>query len=617
MDHPRQHSQSTEWSLHCSMLSFRLKGRRTPPGQHCQSTEWSLHCSMLSFRLKGRWTPPGQHCRAQSDLFTVQCCSFRLKGRLTSPSQHCQNTELSLHCSMLSFRLKGRLITCKTLSEHRVISSLFNVVIDTQRQMDPTQSTQFRAQSDLFTVQMSPWSFREQRLKGRLDGPPMCKTLSEHRVISSLFNVVIQTQRQVDPQSTLSEHRVISSLFNVIIETQRQIDLPQSTLSEHRVISSLFNVIMRLKGRWTAPSQHCQSTELSLHCSMLQMRLKDRWTPQNSVRAQSDLFTVQCCHSDSKDRPPQMSTVWSPWDSKAESHVSEHRVISSLFNVVIQRQRSSHIVRQTVQWIFRPPMDPLCAKHCQSTEWSLHCSMLSLQTLKAIADQSTELSLHCSPWTPFNTVRAQSDLFTVQCCHWDSIADGPPPVKPLSEHRVISSLFNVVIQTQRQMDPLQSNTVRAQMWSLHCSMLSFRLKGRWTPPKSTLSEHRVISSLFNVVIETQRQMDLNSVQSSEISSLSAVRPQMDPKSTWSELISSLFNVVIETQAEADRTRFTAMCQWDSKQIQSTQSEHRVISSLFNVVIETQRQMETPWSTLSEHRVISSLFNVVIQTQDIT
>ena len=276
---------------------------------------------------------------------------------------------------------------CKTLSEHRVISSLFNVVIQTQRKMD------------------TPWS-----------------TLSEHRVISSLFNVAIETQRQMEasPSATQLEHRVISSLFNVVIETQRQMDPTWSTLSEHRVITSLFNVVIQTQ-RHMDPlcAKHCQSTEWSLHCSMLSFRFKGRWTPPSTL--------------------------------------SENRVISSMFNVVIQTQRQ---------------MDTL---HVQ------------------------------------NTVRAQSDLFTVQCCHSDSKADGPPPMcKTLPERRVISSLFNVVIETQRQMDSThKSNTLRPQSylftvqcchldskadgppmckhcqsteWSLHCSMLSFRLKGRVDPP---------------------------------------------------------------------------------------------------------------------------------------
>ena len=82
------------------------------------------------------------------------------------------------------------------------------------------------------------------------------------------------------------------------------------------------------------------------------------------------------------------------------STLSEHRVISSLFNVVIETQRK---------------MDP-----------------------------------------PVNTVRTQSDLFTVQCCHWDSKADGPPHL----QHR------------------------QSTEWCLNCSLLSLRLKGRWTPHHS-------------------------------------------------------------------------------------------------------------------------------------
>ena len=612
MDPPSQHRQSTEWSLHCSILSFILKGRWTPyvqntaraqsdlftvqcchsdpktdgppwstlseqsylftvqcchsdsktdgsHSQHCQSTEWSLHCSMLSFRLKGRWTPYVQNtARAQSDLFTVQCChwaskadgppglhcqstelslhcsmlSFRLKGRLTPPSQHCQNTELFLHCSMLSFRLKGRWTPCKTLSEHRVISSLFNVVIQTQRQMEtPGQLCQSRVISSLFNVviqtqrQMDPtvnivraqsYLFTVQccHSDSKAYGPPMCKTLPEHRVISSLFNVVIQTQRQMatrvntvraqsylftvqcchsdskaegPPQSTLSEHRVISSLFNVVIETQRQMDLTSQHCQSTEWSLHCSMLSFRLKGRLTPPSQHCQNTELFLHCSMLSFRLKGRWTPCKTL--------------------------------------SEHRVISSLFNVVIQTQRQMETPGQL----------------CQS------------RVISSLFNVVIQTQRQMDPTV--NIVRAQSYLFTVQCCHSDSKAYGPPMCKTLPEHRVISSLFNIVIETQTQMDPTGQHCQSTE-WSLHCSMLSFRLKGRW-PPEWTLSEHRVISSLFNVVIQTQRQRD---------PPVNTVRAQSD-----------LFTV--------------QCCHWDSKADgpnQSTLSEHRVISSLFNVVIQTQR-----------------------------
>ena len=749
MDPPGQHCQSTEWSLHCSMLSLRLKGRWTPlvntvraqsdlftvqcchwdskadgpPSQHCQSTEWSLHCSMLSFRLKGRGTPLVNTLRKQSDLFTVQCCHSDSKAD-GLPSRDGQSTEWSLHCSMLLLRLKGRwtppvnivraqsdLFTvqcchsdskadgppmCKTLPEHRVISSLFNVVIETQRQM-ATRVNTVRAQSYLLTVQcchsdskaeVTPpvntvraqsYLFTVQccHSDSKADGPHQ-STLSEHRVISSLFNVVIETQRQTDtPQSTLSEHSVISSLFNVVIQTQRQMNPLQNTV---RAQSDLFTVQCCHSDSHTYELPMCKTLpELRVISSLFNVVIQTQrqMNPMvNIVRAQSDLFTVQCCHSDSKaDGPPQCKTL------------SEHRVISSLFNVVIQTQRqmdppgqhcqsTESIVSFTVQCCHsdsKADGPPMC-KHCQSTEWSLHCSMLSFR-LKGRWNPWSTLSEHrviSSLFNVFiqtqrqmdtqvNTVRAQSDLFTVQCCHSDSKADGPPsqhcqstewslhcsmlsfrlkgrwtPQSTLSEHRVISSLFNVVIQTQRQM-ATQVNTVRAQSYLFTVQCCHSDSKAEGTPPvntvraqsylftvqcchwdskadgphQSTLSEHSVISSLFNVVIETQRQTDT-------------------PQSTLSEhrVISSLFNVVIQTQRQMNPLQNTVRAQSDLFTVQCCHSdshtyelpmcktlpEHRVISSLFNVVIETQRLTDTPQSTLSEHRVISSLFNVVIQTQ---
>ena len=153
-----------------------------PPIQHCQRTEWSLHCWVLSLRLKGRYTPLGNTIRGQSDLFTVQCCHGDSKADIP-PGQHYQRIEWSLHCSMLSLTLKGRYTPQSTLAEDRVISSLFNVVIDTQRQIYPPilhyQRTEWslhcsmlsltikgrytplvniiRGQSDLFTVQCCHW----------------------------------------------------------------------------------------------------------------------------------------------------------------------------------------------------------------------------------------------------------------------------------------------------------------------------------------------------------------------------------------------------------------------------------------------------------------------------
>ena len=183
-------------------------------------------------------------------------------------------------------------------------------------------------------------------------------------------------------------------------------------------------------------------------------------------------------------------------------NIAEDRVISSLFNVVIDTQRQIYLPVNTIRgqsdlltfqcchWDSKADI-PLI-QHYQRTGWSLHCSMLSL-TLKG-------------RYTPHSTlIRGQSDLFTVQCCHWHSKADIPPQ-STLSEDRVISSLFNVVIDTQRQIYPPgqhsrgQSDLFTVQCchwhskadippiqhyqrteWSLHCSMLSLTLKGRYTP----------------------------------------------------------------------------------------------------------------------------------------
>ena len=102
---PIQNCQSSEWTLHFSMQSMRAHAKQstnrkisgnvsvTPqligkykemsvwhqvnltiyPPYIWQSTEWSLHCSMLSLALKDRYTPPptlADH-RVISSLFKV------------------------------------------------------------------------------------------------------------------------------------------------------------------------------------------------------------------------------------------------------------------------------------------------------------------------------------------------------------------------------------------------------------------------------------------------------------------------------------------------------------------------------------------------------------------
>ena len=449
---PIQHYQSTEWSLHCSMLSLTLKGRYTPlvniavdrvisplfivgidnqrqiyppfntnrgqsdlftvqcchwdskadipPIQHCQRTEWSLHCSMLSLTLKGRYTPHStlSEDRVIFSLFNVVIDTQRL---IYPPGQHYQRTEWSLHCSLLSLTLKGRYTPLVNIAVDRMISSLFIVGIDTQRQIYPPFNT-VRGQSDLFTVQCCHWH-------SKADIPP-----SQHyqRTEWSFHCWVLSLtlKGRYTPHSTLSEDRVISSLFNVVIDTQRQI-YPHS--------------------------QQYQRKEWSLHCSLLALTIKGRYTPHSTL--------------------------------------SEDRVISSLFNVVIDTQREIYPQFNTVRgqsdlftvecchWHSKADIHPI--QHYQRTEWSLHCSMLSL-ILKG-------------RYTPtVNTIRGQSDLFTVQCCHWHSKAD-ITPWSTLSEHRLISSLFSVFIDQRQIYPPIQH--YQSIDWSLHCSMLSLTLKGRYTP----------------------------------------------------------------------------------------------------------------------------------------
>ena len=212
-------------------------------------------------------------------------------------------------------------------------------------------------------------------------------TLSEDRVISSLFNVVIDTQRQISPP--VNTIRGQSDLFTVqCCHWHSKADIPPS-FNTIRGESDLFTVQCC---HWHAKAdiasvQHYQRTEWSLHCSMLSLRLKGQiyLPPFNTIRGQSDLFTVQCCH----------------WHSKADITPVQHyqRTEWSLYCLMLSLTLKSRYT-------------PL-VQHYQRTEWSLYCSMLSL-TFKG----------RYTP--PFNTIRGQSDLFIVQCCHWHSKEDIPP-----------------------------------------------------------------------------------------------------------------------------------------------------------------------------------------------
>ena len=484
------------------MLSLTLKGRYTPLVNIAVDRMISS-LFIVGIDTQRQIYPPFNTVRGQSDLFTVQCCHWHSKADIP-PSQHYQRTEWSFHCWVLSLTLKGRYTPHSTLSEDRVISSLFNVVIDTQRQIYP-HSQQY---------QRKEWSLH-------------CSLLA------------LTIKGRYTPHSTLSEDRVISSLFNVVIDTQREIYPQFNTV---RGQSDLFTVECC---HWHSkadihPIQHYQRTEWSLHCSMLSLILKGRYTPTvNTIRGQSDLFTVQCCH----------------WHSKADitpwSTLSEHRLISSLFSVFIDNQRQIY-----------PPI-----QHYQRTEWSLHCSVFSL-TLK-------------ERYTPqFNAIRGQSDLFTVQCCHWHSKADIPPGQHSSGQ----SDLLTVqCCHWHSKADiPLIQHYQRTE-WSLHCSMLSLTLKGRYTPLVN-IAVDRVISSLFIVGIDNQRQIYPHS--------------QHYQRTEWSLHCSMLsltlkgrYNPLFNTIRGQSDLFTVQCCHWDSKADIppcSTLSEYRVISSLFNVVIDIQR-----------------------------
>ena len=199
------------------------------------------------------------------------------------------------------------------------------------------------------------------------------------------------------------------------------------------------------------PSQQQQRTEWSLYCSMLSLRLIGRYTPSfNTIRGQSDLFTVQCCH----------------WHSKAD-------IPLPTFNTI--RGQSDLFTVQCCQW------------HSKAD--------IPLPTFNTIRGQSDLFTVQCCHWhskadiTPpsphlVNTSRGQSDLFTVQCCHWHSKAD----ITPLSPHLVNTSrgqsdLFAVqCCHWHSKADIPPHSTLSRTEWSLHCSMLSLTLKGRYTSP---------------------------------------------------------------------------------------------------------------------------------------
>ena len=108
-------------------------------------------------------------------------------------------------------------------------------------------------------------------------------------------------QWQFAPPHSTDQRRERSLHCSMLSLTLKGRYTPHSTLSKDSVISSLFNVVIETQGQIYTPIQYYQRREWSLHCSMLSLTLKGRYTPPvNSSKGQSDLFTVQCCHWHSK-----------------------------------------------------------------------------------------------------------------------------------------------------------------------------------------------------------------------------------------------------------------------------------------------------------------------------
>ena len=108
----------------------------------------------------------------------------------------------------------------------------------------------------------------------------------------------------------------------------------------------------------------------------------------------------------------------------------------------------------------------------QSSEWTLHFSM---QSMRAHAKQSTNRKISGNVSVTPQLIGRYKEMSV-----WHQVNLPIYPPIYLTEHWVMSSLFNVVIGTQRQIYPLLLHWQTTE-WSLHCSKLSLRLKGRYTP----------------------------------------------------------------------------------------------------------------------------------------
>ena len=100
------------------------------------------------------------------------------------------------------------------------------------------------------------------------------------------------------------------------------------------------------------------------------------------------------------------------------------------------------------------------------------------------------------PCTPFETVRAQTELFASQCGQWETIWNS----QLIGRYKEMS----VWHQVNLMIYPSQEISQRTE-WSLHCSMLSLTLKARYTPPGSLEQQISVITTSTTMHIYIYRR----------------------------------------------------------------------------------------------------------------
>ena len=124
--------------------------------------------------------------------------------------------------------------------------------------------------------------------------------------------------------------------------------------------------------------------------------------------------------------------------------------------------------------------------NCQSTEWTLRFSMWSMRphlkqsTNRKISRNVTRWILQYNP--PFETGRAQSELFTFQCGQWELIWNSQligryKEMSPGKSYGQLDPIWNSqLIGRYKEMSPGESYIWNCQTteWTLHFSMQSMR-----------------------------------------------------------------------------------------------------------------------------------------------